>query len=817
MRLAIPVLPRPRLAVTIDTTAPWRAHYRVIRPTVVSWAMALPMTVTLTLSGSAEAGSTIRVYDGATLLGSVAASGTGAWSYTTAALANGGHSLTATATDAAGNTGIASTTLAVTIDTTAPAAPVIVSFSTDSGVVGDGITNDNTLTLTGTAEAGSTIKVYDGATLLGSAVASGTGAWSCTTAALASGGHSLTATATDAAGNTGVASSALAVTTDLSAPVARLNRQQCGALTPIKSRLPGTAEAGSTVKVYDGATLLGSAIASGTGVWNYTTAALANGGHSLTATATDAAGNSGAASSALVVTIDTTAPVAPTISSFSVDSGVLGDGITNDNTLTLSGTAEANATVKIYDGATLLGSAVAGGTGAWSYITVALANGGHSLTAIATDAAGNTGVASSALAVTIDATAPAAPTIGSFSTDSGVVGDSITNDNTLTLTGTGEAGSTVKIYDGATLLGSAVASGTGVWSYTTVALANGGHSLTAIATDAAGNTGVASSALTVTIDTAAPVAPTMASFSTDSGVVGDSITSDSTLTLTGTAEANATVKVYDGAALLGSAVANGSGAWSYTTVALANGVHGLTATATDTAGNTGTASTALAVTIDTNAPGAPAIASFSTDSGVAGDHVTSDNTLTLAGTAEAGSTVKVYDGATQLGSAVANGTGAWTYTTTALANGAHNLTATAADAAGNAGPVSSALSVTIDTTAPAAPIIADDTIVNTNEMMLTGTAEANSKVTIFDGTTLLGTATANGSGAWSYTTNPLSDGLHAFTATASDVAGNTSAASQPLDSIVGADSHRVEWCDESRRKLAVNIFSMTATRGPAPR
>ena len=70
-------------------------------------------------------------------------------------------------------------------------------------------------------------------------------------------------------------------------------------------------------------------------------------------------------------------------------------------------------------------------------------------------------------------------------------------------------------------------------------------------------------------------------------------------------------------------------------------------------------------------------------------------------------------------------------------------------------------------------------------MMLTGTAEANSKVTVFDGTTLLGTATANGSGAWSYTTNPLSDGLHAFTATASDVAGNTSAASQPLDPIVG--------------------------------
>ena len=84
----------------------------------------------------------------------------------------------------------------------------IASFSTDSGTAGDGITNDNTLTLTGTAEANSTVKVYDGATLLGSATANGSGAWSYTTAALANGAHSLTATATDAAGNTGVASSA---------------------------------------------------------------------------------------------------------------------------------------------------------------------------------------------------------------------------------------------------------------------------------------------------------------------------------------------------------------------------------------------------------------------------------------------------------------------------------------------------------------------------------------------------------------------------------------------------------------------------------
>ena len=75
-------------------------------------------------------------------------------------------------------------------------------------------------------------------------------------------------------------------------------------------------------------------------------------------------------------------------------------------------------------------------------------------------------------------------------------------------------------------------------------------------------TSAASAVMNVTIDTVAPFAPTIASFSTDSGTVGDHITKDNTLTLSGTAEANATVKMFDGATLFGSVVANGSGAWS---------------------------------------------------------------------------------------------------------------------------------------------------------------------------------------------------------------------------------------------------------------
>ena len=454
----------------------------------------------------------------------------------------------------------------------------------------------------------------------------------------------------------------------------------------------------------------------------------------------------------------------------------MGDGITNDNTLTLTGSAEANATVKVYDGVTLLGSATADGSGNWSYTTAALANGAHSLTATATDVAGNTSAASSALSVTIDTTAPVTPAIASFSTDSNIVGDRITNDNTLTLTGSAEANATVKVYDGVTLLGSATANGAGAWSFTTAALTNGAHSLTATATDVAGNTSAASSAFSVTIDTPAPVTPAIASYSTDSNIVGDHITNDNTLTLGGTTEAGSVVKVYDGATLLGSATADGSGNWSYTTAALTNGVHSLTATATDVAGNTSAASTALGVTIDTVAPVVPTIVSFSPDTDIVGDHTTTEHTLTLTGTAEANSTVTIFDASTLLGAALVSNTGAWSFSTDELASGIHSFTANSIDMAGNMSVASSDFDVTVSNTIPSIAVSINSFLMNTKGVgLLMGTSEANSTVAVYDSATdkCLGQVTADSSGGWSLVVGGLTQNcVQGFAAVAHDQLGN---------------------------------------------
>ena len=319
----------------------------------------------------------------------------------------------------------------------------------------------------------------------------------------------------------------------------------------------------------DGTPIAGTATANASGVWTFTPSGLADGTHTIMASETDVAGNTGTAS--FTFTLDTTAPVAPSITAFSTDSGVVGDHITNDNTPTLTGTAEANSTVNVYDGATLLGTAAANGSGAWSYTTTALTDGNHAFTATDTDAAGNISAASTAMAITIDTTAPAAPSITS---------DAIVNTNEVALTGTAGANSAVSVFDGATLLGSATADSSGDWNFTTGTLASGTHSFTATDTDAAGNASVASSVLDVSVDLQSSIADTVNSLIINSRGTG---------LLTGTSEANSAISINDGntGASLSHATTSATGAWNVIMANLSNAVHNLIVTASDQAGNTG--------------------------------------------------------------------------------------------------------------------------------------------------------------------------------------------------------------------------------------
>src|SRR5262249_47412188 len=156
-------------------------------------------------SGTAEAGSTVTLFDGATQIGTGTADASGNWSITSSTLSQGTHSITAKATDLAGNTSVASGALSVSIDTAAPSAPSIPTTSTD-------ITTVTTPVFSGTAEAGSTLTLFDSAPQIGTGTANASLTMSITSSTLSQGTHSITAKATDLAGNTSVASGALSVT-----------------------------------------------------------------------------------------------------------------------------------------------------------------------------------------------------------------------------------------------------------------------------------------------------------------------------------------------------------------------------------------------------------------------------------------------------------------------------------------------------------------------------------------------------------------------------------------------------------------------------
>ena len=176
------------------------------------------------------------------------------------------------------------------------------------------------------------------------------------------------------------------------------------------------------------------------------------------------------------------------------------------------------------------------------------------------------------------------------------------------------------------------------------------------------------------IDTAPPAAPSTPDLTaaSDTGSSStDNVTKNTTPTFQGTAEANSTVTIYDGATPVGSGVATVATTRSRSRTS-SDGVHSITAKATDAGGNTSAASGALSVTIDTVAPSVPGTPDLTaaSDTGSSNtDNITNVTTPTFTGSATTGVTVTVLDGATPVGNALAAGS-AYTVTTSVLTGGA---------------------------------------------------------------------------------------------------------------------------------------------------
>ncbi|HBO9818610.1 TPA: Ig-like domain repeat protein, partial [Pseudomonas aeruginosa] len=645
------------------------------------------------LSGTAEPGSTVILTDGnGNPIAEVTADGSGNWTYTPSTPIANGTVVNVVAQDAAGNSSPPAT---VTVDSSAPPAPVI---NPSNGVV-----------ISGTAEAGATVTLTDaGGNPIGQVTADGSGNWSFTPGTPLANGTVIVATATDPTGNSGPQA---ATTVDAVAPPAPVIDPSNG------TTISGTAEAGAKVILTDGnGNPIGETTADGSGNWTFTPATPLANGTVVNAVAQDPAGNTGPQGS---TTVDAVAPNTPVVNP------------SNGNLL--NGTAEPGSTVTLTDGnGNPIGQTTADGSGNWSFTPGSQLPNGTVVNVTASDAAGNT---SPPATTTVDSSLPSIPQVDPS--------------NGSVISGTADAGNTIIITDGnGNPIGQVTADGSGNWSFTPgIPLPDG----TVVNVVARSPSNVDSAPAVITVDGVAPAAP----------VIDPSNGTE----ISGTAEAGATVILTDGGGNpIGQAAADGSGNWTFTPgTPLANGTV-INAVAQDPAGNT---SGPASVTVDAIAPPAPVI--------------DPSNGVVISGTAEAGATVILTDGnGNPIGQVTADGSGNWAFTpATPLANGTV-INALAQDAAGNN---SSPTSATVDSLAPAAPVIDPS-----NGSVIAGTAEAGATVILTDGNgNPIGQVTADGSGNWSFTPGtPLSNGT-VVNAVAQDAAGNTSGpASTTVDSVAPA-------------------------------
>jgi large repetitive protein len=567
------------------------------------------------ITGTTAAGAVITLQiAGSTSTTTAGADGTWSVGFPPGSIAGGTYTATVTAStvDAAGNASSTSATFQVDTEVT-------VSFAPDP-IAGDNIVNmmeaTGGVTMTGSSQAGSSVSVeWGGRTLAATTAADGS--WSVTFPGAqipADGATVATVTATDSVGNTTSATRAITVDTStavtINAPLVG-DDIISGAERTAGFALTGTAEPGATVVVeFGGTSKTVTADAGGSWTATYAAGSIPGGFYeaAVNVTATDVAGN--IATTGRVISVDTETNVA-------VGANQAGDdvisGAERNAGVTLTGTAEPGALVQVTMG-TATHTVTASSAGTWSVVfaTSEIPSGTSDATVsvTATDVLGNT--ASATHAIKID-TEVVPLTRGSLSAGSDEVINQTEAARGLTITGTVEAGSTVMVQFGLGAPVAATVASNGAWS---VAIPLGhipqgetGSNLTVVATDAYGNSRTHTE--TVQVDRLVRnFGPADPQLSGDGYLNAEE--AQQGLVVNGTAEPGATVVVQIAGGGTMTVTTGSNGLWS-TTFSGANLPRGevetsVTVTATDRAGNV--ASYSQPLIIDTIAPGAPNVETF---------------------------------------------------------------------------------------------------------------------------------------------------------------------------------------------------------------
>jgi len=454
-----------------DEATPWgnsngfTVKTSIGNPTLV--AVPTPTSSTrIPFSGTGEPDAVITVAEGTTVLCQTPVSKGGAWAcMSPQPLGDGAHAIAATQQDAAGNVSdVNAARISFVIDTHMPAAPTLQAPASP--------TDNPQITFRGIGEAGAIVSVIDSySRLLCSAPAGASGAWSCAPASqVADGDYLLTAFQVTQVGNRSGPSAAVPLSVrTLKTPAFDVPSSPTRETSPA---LTGHAPAGAAVSVHLGEAAVCTATADSTGAWSCRPSALADGAYLFQAVVTDPLSHVSNPSAARALVIDTTAPAAPVLDQ--------PPSRTRKREPTLSGTAEAGSSVTVIDASTGDPVCAATATAAGTFqcaAGAALTLGEHSVTATATDAAGNASLQALAVAFTVTDASPSAPTI-----DSPANGTELEQRRPV-ISGHTQPGTLVEISLDAAAYVAQVAQD-GRWTLLPPAdLAFGPHQLTALATD----------------------------------------------------------------------------------------------------------------------------------------------------------------------------------------------------------------------------------------------------------------------------------------------------------------------------------------------
>ncbi|RZT21363.1 Ig-like domain-containing protein [Fictibacillus sp. BK138] len=534
---------------------------------------------------------------------------------------------------------------------------------------------DKSIAVTGKAEAGSTVYVKVGTDEIGSTTAEEDGTFNINIP-VQKAGTKLSVTATDKAGNK---SEVLEITVkDVTNPEKPIVQEVTDKSTEVK----GTAESGSTITVVSGTENLATTVVKEDGTFEVAIP-VQKAGTMLTVTATDKAGNK--SESQEIIVKDVTNPDQPSVQE-----------VTDKSTL-VKGTAESGSTITVESGTEILATTVVKDDSSFE-VAIPVQKAGTKLIIAATDQAGNKSEAQE-IAVK-DVTNPEKPVVHEVT------------DQSTSITGKAEAGSTVSVRVGSDEIGSTTAKEDGTFNIT-IPVQKAGTKLVTSVTDQAGNK---SEAQEITVkDVTFPEKP-----------VVNEVTDKSTV-LAGTAEPGSTITIKAGTQELATTVVKEDGTFEVA-IPVQKAGSKLSITVTDQSGNKSEAQEIMVK--DVTNPEKPVV-----------QEVT-DKTTGIKGTAEAGSTLSVKAGSEEIGSAVAKEDETFTISIPVQSSNT-KLTITATDTAGNPSEV---LEITVKDTTP--PQLTSVNEVTSESTIITGTAEPGAIVSVHHESELLGSAYAAEDGSF---------------------------------------------------------------------